>query len=185
MKLLIKSVAVAAALGAASWASAQSWPVYGGDTGNQRYSQASQITPANVNKLSVKWALQLGSNRSQESTPILVGDTLVAAKLHERLQHGVALEAVAGDKFLQAFTALLEQGEEQVLGRNELVLEGLGLLGGGSEDVLQILGGIHLASALNLGPAAEFGFEIGGEPAGIHPQLLQELRHEAILLLRQ
>ena len=76
MKLLIKSVAVAAALGAASWVSAQSWPVYGGDTGNQRYSQASQITPANVNKLSVKWALQLGTNRSQESTPILVGDTL-------------------------------------------------------------------------------------------------------------
>ena len=76
MKLLIKSVALAAALGAASLASAQSWPVYGGDTGNTRYSEGTQITPANVNKLSVKWALQLGSNRSQESSPILVGDTL-------------------------------------------------------------------------------------------------------------
>ena len=76
MKLLMKSVAFAAALGAASLASAQSWPVYGGDTGNQRYSQGNQITPANVSKLSVKWALQLGSNRSQESSPILVGDTL-------------------------------------------------------------------------------------------------------------
>ena len=76
MKLLMKSVAFAAALGAASLASAQSWPVYGGDTGNQRYSQGSQITPANVSKLNVKWALQLGSNRSQESSPILVGDTL-------------------------------------------------------------------------------------------------------------
>ena len=76
MKLLMKSVAFAAALGAASLASAQSWPVYGGDTGNQRYSQGNQITPANVSKLNVKWALQLGSNRSQESSPILVGDTL-------------------------------------------------------------------------------------------------------------
>ena len=76
MKLLMKSVAFAAALGAASLASAQSWPVYGGDNGNQRYSQGSQITPANVSKLNVKWALQLGSNRSQESSPILVGDTL-------------------------------------------------------------------------------------------------------------
>ena len=76
MKLLMKSVAFAAALGAASLASAQSWPVYGGDNGNQRFSQGSQITPANVNKLNVKWALQLGSNRSQESSPILVGDTL-------------------------------------------------------------------------------------------------------------
>ena len=76
MKLIVKSVALAAALGAASLASAQNWPIYGGDEGNQRYSQASQITPANVNKLTVKWALQLGTNRSQESTPILVGDTL-------------------------------------------------------------------------------------------------------------
>ncbi|MEY4253010.1 MAG: hypothetical protein RLZZ566_480, partial [Pseudomonadota bacterium] len=76
MKLLIKSVALAVTLGAASLASAQSWPIYGGDAGNQRYSQAAQITPANVNKLNVKWALQLGTNRSQESTPILVGDTL-------------------------------------------------------------------------------------------------------------
>ena len=76
MKLLIKSVALAATLGAAALASAQSWPIYGGDAGNQRYSQAGQITPANVNKLNVKWALQLGTNRSQESTPILVGDTL-------------------------------------------------------------------------------------------------------------
>jgi len=76
MKLLMKSVAFAAALGAASLASAQSWPVYGGDNGNQRFSQGKQITPANVSKLNVKWALQLGSNRSQESSPILVGDTL-------------------------------------------------------------------------------------------------------------
>ena len=50
MKLLFKSVAMAAALGAASLASAQSWPVYGGDNGNQRYSNAGQITPANVNR---------------------------------------------------------------------------------------------------------------------------------------
>ncbi len=76
MNLLVKSVALAAALGAATLASAQSWPTYGGDTGNTRYSEGTQVTAANVNKLSVKWALQLGSNRSQESSPILVGDTL-------------------------------------------------------------------------------------------------------------
>lgn len=76
MNLLVKSVALAAALGATTLASAQSWPTYGGDTGNMRYSEGTQVTAANVNKLSVKWALQLGSNRSQESSPILVGDTL-------------------------------------------------------------------------------------------------------------
>jgi PQQ-dependent dehydrogenase (methanol/ethanol family) len=55
---------------------AQGWPVYGGDSGNTRHSDAKQINIGNVNKLKVEWALQLGTNRSQESTPILVGDTL-------------------------------------------------------------------------------------------------------------
>lgn len=76
MKPLFPSVAFALMLGIASTASAQNWPVYGGDTGNTRFSQSKQINTTNVDKLKVKWALQLGSLRSQESTPILVGDTL-------------------------------------------------------------------------------------------------------------
>ncbi|MDR3451425.1 MAG: PQQ-dependent dehydrogenase, methanol/ethanol family [Rhodoferax sp.] len=76
MKPLFPSVAFALMLGIASTASAQNWPVYGGDSGNTRFSQSTEINTSNVNKLKVKWALQLGSLRSQESTPILVGDTL-------------------------------------------------------------------------------------------------------------
>ncbi|QDL37009.1 PQQ-dependent dehydrogenase, methanol/ethanol family [Rhodoferax sediminis] len=76
MKRLFPSVAFAVMLGIASTASAQNWPVYGGDAGNTRFSQSTEINTSNVNKLKVKWALQLGSLRSQESTPILVGDTL-------------------------------------------------------------------------------------------------------------
>ncbi len=76
MKRFFKPVALGLALAAASTAQAQNWPVYGGDTGNTRYSASKQITTANVGKLSVEWALQLGTTRSQESTPILVGDTL-------------------------------------------------------------------------------------------------------------
>ena len=76
MMRFITPLAVGLALGFASTAGAQSWPVYGGDTGNTRHSQSSQITTANVSKLKVEWALQLGTLRSQESTPILVGDTL-------------------------------------------------------------------------------------------------------------
>ncbi|MFO1220418.1 MAG: PQQ-dependent dehydrogenase, methanol/ethanol family [Burkholderiaceae bacterium] len=60
----------------ATAAGAQGWPVYGGDTGNTRYSASKQINTGNVSKLKVQWALQLGTTRSQESTPILVGDTL-------------------------------------------------------------------------------------------------------------
>ncbi len=77
MKLHLKALALGAIASVAIAAQAQNWPVYGGDTGNTRFSQATQINTGNVNKLKVAWALQLGSNRSQESTPILVGDTLI------------------------------------------------------------------------------------------------------------
>jgi alcohol dehydrogenase (cytochrome c) len=78
-KVLSRSAAplgLALSLGFAVNANAQNWPVYGGDSGNQRFSQSKQISTANVNKLKVDWVLQLGSLRSQESTPILVGETL-------------------------------------------------------------------------------------------------------------
>ena len=77
MKLHLKALALGAIASVALAAQAQNWPVYGGDTGNTRFSQATQINTGNVNKLKVAWALQLGSNRSQESTPILVGDSLI------------------------------------------------------------------------------------------------------------
>jgi alcohol dehydrogenase (cytochrome c) len=76
MKRFLKPLALGLTLGLAATAQAQNWPVYGGDSGNTRYSASKQINTGNVNKLSVEWALQLGSLRSQESTPILVGDTL-------------------------------------------------------------------------------------------------------------
>ncbi len=76
MRNLLSPVVMSLALGVAATASAQNWPVYGGDSGNTRYSTSKQITTSNVNKLRVQWALQLGTTRSQESTPILVGDTL-------------------------------------------------------------------------------------------------------------
>ncbi len=76
MRKFLTPVVLGLALGAASTAGAQGWSVYGGDTGNTRYSEAKQVTTGNVSKLKVQWALGLGTNRSQESTPILVGDTL-------------------------------------------------------------------------------------------------------------
>src|SRR5262249_13018134 len=58
------------------------WNVYGGDMANTRYSTLTRITPANVGQLKVAWALQLGALRSQESTPLLVGDTLYVTSSH-------------------------------------------------------------------------------------------------------
>jgi alcohol dehydrogenase (cytochrome c) len=81
MRNFLTPVVLGLALGVASGAGAQNWPVYGGDAGNTRYSESKQINTGNVNKLKVQWALQLGTTRSQESTPILVGDTLYVTPL--------------------------------------------------------------------------------------------------------
>ena len=73
------SLAGIAALAIAGSAFAQSgagWPVYGGDSGNTRFSTLKKVNTGNVSRLQVAWALQLGTVRSQESTPLVIGDTL-------------------------------------------------------------------------------------------------------------
>src|SRR5256885_16056836 len=73
----------------------QGWPVYGGDPGNTRYSTLTQITPANVKTLKVAWVLQLGSLRSQESTPLVIGDTMYVTSSHGP-KNGFRVEAKTG-----------------------------------------------------------------------------------------
>ncbi len=90
-------VAGLAALGIASHAAAQQWPVYGGDNANTRFSAAKQINTSNVSKLKVAWALQLGSLRSQETTPILAGDTLFVTSSHGP-KHVFAVNAKTGEE---------------------------------------------------------------------------------------
>ncbi len=60
----------------------QDWKVYGGDSANTRFSRLDQVNSSNVQNLKVAWALQLGSLRSQESTPLVVGDTLYVTSSH-------------------------------------------------------------------------------------------------------
>jgi quinoprotein glucose dehydrogenase len=61
------------------------WAHYGGDAGGQRYSEAGQITPANVRGLKVAWTWSTGEMRTHasamdrasfEATPILADDRL-------------------------------------------------------------------------------------------------------------
>ncbi len=52
------------------------WPHYGGDQANTRYSALKQITTSNVKNLRVAWMHSLGALESQESTPLVVGDTM-------------------------------------------------------------------------------------------------------------
>ncbi|HEY7518634.1 MAG TPA: PQQ-dependent dehydrogenase, methanol/ethanol family [Methylomirabilota bacterium] len=92
--LAILSIVVFTVVGPAS-GQTTGWPVYGGDTGNTRFSTLDKITPANVGKLKVAWALQLGSLRSQESTPVVIGDTLFVTSSHGP-KHVFAVDARTG-----------------------------------------------------------------------------------------
>jgi PQQ-dependent dehydrogenase (methanol/ethanol family) len=68
------------ALGVLGPATAQAqnadWQHYGGTPWKQHWSPLDQINTSNVGKLRASWVLSLGTTRSQESTPIVVGDTL-------------------------------------------------------------------------------------------------------------
>jgi alcohol dehydrogenase (cytochrome c) len=55
---------------------ANSWPMYGRTYDNERFSPLSQINDQNVSQLKLAWAFQLGSLRSNEASPVVVGDTL-------------------------------------------------------------------------------------------------------------
>jgi alcohol dehydrogenase (cytochrome c) len=52
------------------------WTMYGKDYGNTRYSPLSDINTSNVAGLKMAWAHSMGTLFSQESTPIVIGDTL-------------------------------------------------------------------------------------------------------------
>ncbi|HEX7812664.1 MAG TPA: PQQ-dependent dehydrogenase, methanol/ethanol family [Burkholderiales bacterium] len=52
------------------------WPHYGGDQANTRYSTLKEINAGNVKNLRVAWMSSLGSLESQESSPLVIGDTL-------------------------------------------------------------------------------------------------------------
>ena len=52
------------------------WAMYGHDYANTRYSPLAQISTKNAAHLKLAYSLQLGSLRSNESSPIVIGDTM-------------------------------------------------------------------------------------------------------------
>ena len=52
------------------------WPVYGNDNGDTHYSPLAQITTGNLDHLHLAYAVSVGTLRSNESTPLVIGDTM-------------------------------------------------------------------------------------------------------------
>jgi PQQ-dependent dehydrogenase (methanol/ethanol family) len=87
----------AGTLGAAVAAEAADtgWPIYGGNYQKWHYSELARINRDNVHKLSFAWARSLGNAFGQESTPLVVGDTLFVTSANGP-QHVMALDAATG-----------------------------------------------------------------------------------------
>src|SRR5688500_17310047 len=56
--------------------SPDSWPTYHGDYSGQHHSRLTQITPANVNGMTLAWAFQTNLTQQIKSTPILVNGVI-------------------------------------------------------------------------------------------------------------
>jgi alcohol dehydrogenase (cytochrome c) len=55
---------------------ADSWPTYHGDYSGQHHSGLTQITPANVNQMTLAWAFQTNQTQAIKATPILVNGVI-------------------------------------------------------------------------------------------------------------
>ena len=74
----------------------QNWLTYSGDVFNQRHSPLTQITPANVKDLELKWVWQTRSLEKFEATALVVGGVLYTVQAPNDV---VALDATTGRIF--------------------------------------------------------------------------------------
>jgi alcohol dehydrogenase (cytochrome c) len=71
----------------------QNWLIYGGSFMSQRYSPLTQITPANVKELELKWVFQSRSLEKHEVTPLVVNGVMYTIQSPNDV---VALDAATG-----------------------------------------------------------------------------------------
>ncbi len=70
------ALGAAVMLPAIGYCADEGWPMYGQNYANTRYSPLKQIDTKNVSKLKLVYSFSLASLRSNESTPLVIGDTM-------------------------------------------------------------------------------------------------------------
>ncbi len=63
--------------------SQQDWPSYNGDTVGYRYSDATQITPANASRLAPVWINTIRNTREVQCTPVVVDGIMYVSAVNE------------------------------------------------------------------------------------------------------
>lgn len=79
--------------GAHSASDTASWPSYGRDLTNRRFSPLTQITTANVSTLTLAWKYKTGIPHAFETSPIVTGGVMY---ISTPLNHVIALDAATG-----------------------------------------------------------------------------------------
>ena len=74
----------------------QNWLTHSGTMGSQRYSTLSEVTPANVANLDLKWVFQARSFEKFEATPLVVDGVMYTVQAPNDV---VALDAATGRVF--------------------------------------------------------------------------------------
>src|SRR5437870_13132405 len=74
----------------------QNWLTYSGGVLSQRYSPLTEITPANVKNLELKWVYQVQSLEKFEATPLVVDGVMYTVQAPNDV---VALDAATGRIF--------------------------------------------------------------------------------------
>lgn len=85
----------------------ESWSVYGGDEGGQRFSTLSQINTANVSQLQVAWQFDAGEEGGLQASPLVAGQRLFG---YTTTQAVFALNAGTG-KLIWRFTPDTTSGQ--------------------------------------------------------------------------
>src|SRR5947209_5358157 len=110
---------------------------------------------------------------------VLRRHALIAADFLQRLQH-----AIAGDAQL-AQRCLVDHGQQEVLGADELVLELVSFLLRGFEHAPKARRHVYLLRALAAGKRVDDRVEPLADPRGWHSKLVEDGRNDARLLLDQ
>src|ERR1019366_3993775 len=114
---------------------------------------------------------------------ILVGDALRAADADQGLEDGVVGGAGAFQELAGGFIALLGDAEEQVFGRDELILEADGLVEGVLQDLIERRGEVGAGLAVaGFGQVGQEAFGLGDDGVGVDTAFLQHGPDDALAL---
>ena len=70
---------------------ADGWPMPGGDYSNSRYAEFGDITPENMKKLQVSWAMSTGVLRGHEGQPLVVNNTMYVVTPYPNVSYAIDL----------------------------------------------------------------------------------------------